>query len=1057
MQLPPLIELASRDASHISSAETLVAAAAMLAQQRGEWLLGLQENKPSGVLSAHDLLDLYARGIEPSTNLSAYWHPLPVLPPSASWAEAHASLTEADSCGVLAILDDSGELAGILTEETLCNYLGMHHLSRGQSLFTQLRDSELKLKAIFNSTQILLGLLDPAGKLLDVNDAALDLIDATRDQSIGLPFWQTSWWAHDPRLQEQIRQAVSESSQGRTVRFETSHIDNEGRRRVIDFCMRPICDETGKVCFLLPEGRDVSDYRQVEASLGSERAVLRAVLDTIPDLIFYKDTECTYLGCNKAFEKYYGKPESQITGRTDFYFVGNETAEAYRSADREVMTTGELRKIEEWASYPDGKQVLLETIKVPIRDEQGRVSGMLGISRDITESRNSEIALRASDARYRQLFENMTSGFALHEVVLDMTGKPVDYRFLEVNPAFEKILGISAEQLIGRTVREILPNVEDYWIDTYGGIAMTGKAVSQENYLASLERWFSVQAFCPERGQFAAITNDVTARRQAEDLLRQQKAQLRAILDNFPFFVWMKDRDGRYLAANFEMARLCGCTNPDEMLGKTDRDFWSAGMAAHYRANDLLVMETLERQMIEEPEGDTDRWVETFKTPILDDTGALLGTVGFARDITERKQAEEALLASRAHYQALLDASPVGVIELDAMGGCVYVNPRYTEITGLSQAEARGRGWYKGVYPQDLPIVFQAMDRASGQGVNGLEYRHIRPDGECIWMFSQGATMHGRDGKISGAIVTLTDITKRKEAENQLKLAASMFAASSEGIMVADADNHIVSVNPAFTSLLGYSPAEVLGTDPRELHARDNSPALYQSLWQAVDEAGHWQGEVWFQRKGGTNVAVWMTVNTLRNRKGEVQWRFALFTDVTERKRSEELIWHQANYDVLTGLPNRRLFRDRLLQEIRRAERSNHVMALFFIDLDRFKEVNDTLGHDCGDKLLIQAGERISNCVRRSDSVARLGGDEFTVLLPELPDKLRTQEVALAIIQVLASPFLLDSGEASISASIGIAYYPDDGGSDLELLKQADRAMYFAKAKGRNCFAGTEG
>lgn len=143
----------------------------------------------------------------------------------------------------------------------------------------------------------------------------------------------------------------------------------------------------------------------------------------------------------------------------------------------------------------------------------------------------------------------------------------------------------------------------------------------------------------------------------------------------------------------------------------------------------------------------------------------------------------------------------------------------------------------------------------------------------------------------------LSDITKRKEAENQLKLAASMFDASSEGIMVADADNHIVSVNPPFTSLLGYSPAEVLGTDPRELHARDNSPALYQSLWQAVDETGHWQGR-FGHCKDGEIVAVWMTVNTLRNRKGEVQWRFALFTDVTERKRSEELIWHQANYDV---------------------------------------------------------------------------------------------------------------------------------------------------------------
>lgn len=1057
MQQLDLVELVARKVPSLSIEETLGQAAACLAQAHAEIAVVFDSDRPVGIVSTYDLLALWEQQVSPSTRLAGYARAVPCLPAHAAWQDALFRLTEANSCGILILLDESGNFSGILTEEAFCHRLGMSHLSSAQSLLQSLRDSALKLKAVFNSTQVFLGLLEPDGRVIEINTAALTVVGAQLADVVDRPFWETPWWAHDRMLQERVRLAVGLAAKGEASGFEATH-PSAGQSIIVDFRIRPIRDDEGVVRYLLPEGRDITSHRQIEATLSSEHAILRTVLNTIPDLIFYKDLDSAYLGCNKAFEKYFGKPESQIVGRTDFYFVDQATAEGYREKDREAMSSGGMRINEEWAQYPDGHQVLLETIKAPIRGAQGQVTGLLGISRDITQSRQAEVALRASDARYRQLFEHMTSGFALHEIILDPTGRPVDYRFLQVNPAFEIQVGFTAEQLVGHTVREVLPAVEDYWIEVYGNVALTGQAVSKESYAAGLGRWYSVHAFCPKKGQFAAIINNATERKVAENELRRQKAQLRAILDNFPFMVWLKDRESHFLAANFEMARVCGFNNPEEMAGKCDADFWPAEIAAQYRANDLWVMNTLERQMMEEPAGDTGRWMETFKTPILDETGALLGTAGFARDITKRKQVEEALRASQLHYQALLAASPVAVMELDSQGACVYVNQRYVEMTGFPFESAQHDGWMQGVHPDYLSELMLVKQACYASGAMGrVEYRHLRPDGKDVWVIGQGMPMKTPTGEITGIIVTLTDITERKEMENNLRLAASMYEASSEGIMVVDADNRIVSVNSAFSTLLGYEAAEVLGREPGELRANSNASSQYQSLWQTVDETGHWQGEIWNQRKNGEEIALWMTINTLRNRQGEVQWRFALFSDITERKRSEDMIWRQANYDPLTGLPNRRLFRDRLQQEIKRTQRSGHMLALFFIDLDRFKEVNDTLGHDSGDQLLIEAGERVCRCVRQSDTVARLGGDEFTVVLSDMVDQGRASEVALAVLQVLASPFLIDGHEASVSASIGIAFYPEDGMIDLDLLKQADRAMYFAKAKGRNCFATVNG
>ncbi|HZV98427.1 MAG TPA: EAL domain-containing protein, partial [Methylophilaceae bacterium] len=303
-------------------------------------------------------------------------------------------------------------------------------------------------------------------------------------------------------------------------------------------------------------------------------------------------------------------------------------------------------------------------------------------------------------------------------------------------------------------------------------------------------------------------------------------------------------------------------------------------------------------------------------------------------------------------------------------------------------------------------------------------------------------------------LATLAGIAiERHRAEEALKLSASVYENSSEGMMVMDINNNIVAVNPAFTKISGYSLAEVYGHTPARLGSGRQSPEFYESVWADLSEHGHWQGEVWERRKDGEEYVTWLTINTIYHDSGDPFQRVALFSDITEKKKSEELIWQQANFDPLTQLPNRRMFRDRLEQEIKKVRRSENSLALFFIDLDRFKEVNDTVGHSGGDQLLQEAARRIVGCVRETDTVARLGGDEFTVILSDLIDIHCINRIAESIINRLSMPFLLTTETIYITASLGITIYPSDAKDADELIQNADQAMYVAKEAGKNRFS----
>ena len=294
---------------------------------------------------------------------------------------------------------------------------------------------------------------------------------------------------------------------------------------------------------------------------------------------------------------------------------------------------------------------------------------------------------------------------------------------------------------------------------------------------------------------------------------------------------------------------------------------------------------------------------------------------------------------------------------------------------------------------------------------------------------------------------------ERKRTEDELQLASMVYNNSSEAMMITDERNRIIAINPAFTEVTGYTLDEVSGRNPGLLKSGKHDADFYRNLWNDVKTRGIWHGQIWNRRKSGETYPEWLTINTIYNPDGSVHRHVALFSDITDKVRTDELIWRQANFDLLTDLPNRRMCHDRLEQEIKKAHRGNSRLALLFIDLDRFKEVNDTLGHQLGDRLLIEAAHRIVSCVRESDTVARLGGDEFTVVLSELPDSTHVEKIAQQILEKLSAPFMLGTDNAYVSASIGITFYPDDALDVEQLLRNADQAMYLAKNAGRNRLA----
>lgn len=416
----------------------------------------------------------------------------------------------------------------------------------------------------------------------------------------------------------------------------------------------------------------------------------------------------------------------------------------------------------------------------------------------------------------------------------------------------------------------------------------------------------------------------------------------------------------------------------------------------------------------------------------------------------EHKLHAALLKADQEKFTTMFNLSPLGMLRNSMDGNYLVANQAFLDMVGYTLDEIKELSYWDITpkkYTSQENEQLASLKKIGKYGPYEKEYVH--KDGRLIPVRLNGAIITDQFG-VESIWSIIEDVTEPRHIANSMQLSAMVYKHTSEGIIVTDDKDIIISVNPAFTHISGYTQEDVVLKHYREFSFNYPGKSSHLSMSQTTTTVGHWQGEMKQQHKNGELYVVWLTVNTIYNEDNTVLHRVLIFSDITQKKVAEELVLQQASYDDLTGLPNRRLLIDRLTQEIKRTTRTSSKLALLFVDLDHFKTINDNLGHDMGDILLKEASQRLTKTVRMTDTVARLGGDEFIVILSELHDIESVERVVQDILRKMAKPFHLDNEVAYLSASIGIAFFPEDAKGAHDLLKHADQAMYNAKNEGRN-------
>jgi diguanylate cyclase (GGDEF)-like protein/PAS domain S-box-containing protein len=453
-----------------------------------------------------------------------------------------------------------------------------------------------------------------------------------------------------------------------------------------------------------------------------------------------------------------------------------------------------------------------------------------------------------------------------------------------------------------------------------------------------------------------------------------------------------------------------------------------------------------------------ERMVAWHNALLRDGAGRICGVLASGEDITERKLAEQALRDSRESLRLLLDSMAEAAYGVDFDGNCTFVNRAFLRMLGYQdEHELLGKRIHALIHHtradgSPYPESECGMHRAyqANQSINVSDEVLWRKDGVAIPV-EYWSNPIVTDGVVVGAIATFVDIAERKRVEAQLGLAAKVFEQSGEGIMITDAQCNIVMVNQAFTAITGFSEAEVLGQNPRMQSSGHHDRAFYSAMWETLATQGRWQGEIWNRRKDGSVYPEQLSIIRVLDAQGEVIHYIGISSDITQHKEAQARIQRLAHFDPLTGLPNRALLNDRVSHDLSTAQRHQAQLAVLFVDLDHFKNVNDTLGHRVGDELLVAIAGRLKAVVRDVDTVSRQGGDEFILILPDTGAD-GAAHVAGKLLEAVAQPCQIEGFDLTVTLSIGIALYPGDGEDFEALSRSADAAMYRAKHDGRNTY-----
>ncbi len=416
----------------------------------------------------------------------------------------------------------------------------------------------------------------------------------------------------------------------------------------------------------------------------------------------------------------------------------------------------------------------------------------------------------------------------------------------------------------------------------------------------------------------------------------------------------------------------------------------------------------------------------------------------------ELRQAQHELEEARSRYATLYDSVPVGYLTLDEKGRTLEINQAGAGMLGRERANMSGKHFIAWLAEDERPLFLNHLRQAfRSRDKLAIDLRIKTPSGILRDMHLESRVVEKPHQPLYCHSM-LTDQSDHRKAEEASCLTARVIENAAEGIVITDAHRIIRSVNPAFEKSTGYSAHEAIGRTPAMLQSGRHDESFYKEMWRTLESHGQWQGEVWNRHKSGEIYPEWLSISAVRDSRQKVTHYVGIFSDAHTQEHILERLHYLAYYDGLTGLPNRRLFLDRLSISLAQARRDGHMLAVMFIDLDHFKQINDSMGHKIGDSLLMAVTERLKACLRDGDTLARLGGDEFTVILPALSKPDAATHVARKFLASYARPVSIEGHELNITGSIGISIFPADGEDADSLLNHADIAMYQIKGSGRN-------
>ncbi|WP_235585277.1 PAS domain S-box protein [Thiomicrospira sp. XS5] len=814
--------------------------------------------------------------------------------------------------------------------------------------------------------------------------------------------------------------------------------------------------------------------QKLQKSLNDVATMLTNIMNAATGVgIIATDKEGVITAFNHGAEKILGYRADEVVGKTTpLKFHDKAEVKAQQTALSKLLgkpmdgfgvfveqLENNQHRESEWTYIrKDGSRLMVSLYTSNILNEAGDVVGYLGLAQDISELKTSQKALETARNELKATLDALPD--LLFEV--DLSGVIHSYHSSEADHLY-----VSPDVFLNKQVEEVLPEKPAIVIMTalhnayksgnsFGLQYALDFADGRRYYELSVSRKTPLDA--AESPKFVVLARDISLRKRQERQLAEKDQRLNLILEASNIGQWDWDIvndvmlwDARsYTMLGFkENAFQVSFEKWRQMLHPDDCHAVER-LQAHLEDKDTYSVEyrlaTVDNDWL---------WIESRGQVVeRDDEGHPTRMVGMHMDVSDRKQVEDMIAMNEERLRTIFEILPIGISLTDRDGHILECNSASEKLLGLTREEHTSRRYDDDVWliyredgtpmPPDEYASVRALQDHTTVKNQVMEIRHT---GGSTWLNVNATPL---DHPQYGLVITYEDISDKRAAEARLNLAASVFTHAREGITITDKNGRIIDVNRGFTLITGYERDEVIGQNPNILSSGRQPQEFYNTMWKTLFEKGHWTGEMWNRHKDGSIYAQIITISAIQDANGAIQNYVGLFTDITSLKEQQQQLEHIAHYDVLTQLPNRTLLADRLSQAMFIINRRGGYLAVLFIDLDQFKAINDSFGHDIGDDLLVEVSKRMRSALREEDTLSRIGGDEFVAVLANLESLKDCEEILERLLKAASDPVHVQGHTLTVSASIGVTFYPEDQGDPDQLMRHADQAMYQAKQEGKN-------